>query len=155
MNTRAIGYKNDDDSLTPQDASFLLDYATHQDIKKFGIIPELLGRLPVLTYLKPLDKEALRNILTQPKNAIIKQYIHLFEIEGIKLTFTDGALDKIAELAMNYELGARGLRSITEEVMNELMYEAPTSNLKDIEVNISYDEERILKSAKIAKLKIA
>ena len=128
INTQVIGFK--DKNIEEIDEDKLLQYISHQDLKSFGLIPELVGRLPVLTYLEPLDLDALKNILTQPKNSLVKQYEKLFEIEGIKLIFEEGALDFIAEKALEYKLGARGLRSICEAVMTNAMYELPSK--KDV-----------------------
>ena len=123
LGTRAIGYGKGGDTAVDRDN--LLQYVMPQDLKSFGLIPELVGRLPVLTYLKPLDKAALRSILTEPKNAITKQYESLFAMDSVRLTFDDGALDYIVDKAMEYKLGARGLRSICETIMMEAMYEVP------------------------------
>ncbi len=124
LGTRAIGYGKGGDAQIDRDN--LLQYVMPQDLKSFGLIPELVGRLPVLTYLRPLDKAALRSILTEPKNAIIKQYQSLFAMDGVKLTFDDKALDYIVDKAVEYKLGARGLRSICETIMMETMYEVPS-----------------------------
>lgn len=107
-----------------------MQYIAPQDLKAFGLIPEIIGRLPVLTYLEPLDKKALRNILTEPKNAIVKQYTKLFKIDNIELTFEDSALDYIVEKAIEFKLGARGLRSICESIMIDAMFELPSSDEK-------------------------
>ena len=123
LGTRAIGYGKGDDARI--DRENLLQYVMPQDLKSFGLIPELVGRLPVLTYLKPLDKAALRSILTEPKNAITKQYESLFAMDHVRLTFKDEALDYIVDKAIEYRLGARGLRSICETIMMEAMYEVP------------------------------
>ena len=109
-----------------------------QDLKSFGLIPEIIGRLPVLTALDPLDREALRRILVEPKNAIIRQYKKLFEMDGVELEFTDEALDTIVDKAIEYKLGARGLRSIVETVMVDAMYEVPSSKTKKFEVTAQY-----------------
>jgi ATP-dependent Clp protease ATP-binding subunit ClpX len=133
----------------------MLQYVTHQDIKGFGLIPELLGRLPVLTYLDPLDFEALRRILVEPKNALVKQYEKLFELEGVKLHITDEALDYIAEVAMASKLGARGLRSICEAIMTDIMFDLPSArDIKYFEVTLELAQEKINRS-KIARLKVA
>lgn len=124
LNTTAVGF----DAQTKGkkvDNKDLLQYIAPQDLKSFGLIPEIIGRLPILTYLKPLDREALRSILTEPKNAITKQYQKLMEMDGVKLTFSDEALDYIVDRAMEFKLGARGLRALTENVMIDLMYDAP------------------------------
>ena len=141
LNTRAMGYgRVDTESI---DRENLLKYVQPQDIRSFGLIPELVGRLPVLTHLEPLSREALRNILTEPKNAIISQYKAMLAMDGATLEFTDEALDYIVDKAVEFKLGARGLRSICEAVMKELMYEAPSSDEKEIVVTRSYAEERI------------
>ena len=132
-----------------------MQYISHKDLKAFGLIPELIGRLPVLTYLEPLDKVTLINILTQPKNAIIKQYTKLFEIEGIQLVFTEDALDYVAEKALEYKLGARGLRSLCEAILTDAMFELPSKpDTKEFVVSREYAEAKISK-AKINKLRAA
>lgn len=139
MNTRTVGYN----SVSQQrhiDQDDLLQYVQHSDLKSFGLIPEIIGRLPVLTSLRPLDSKALRSILTEPKNAITKQYAQLLEMDGIELTFTDEALDFIVEKAVKYKLGARGLRSITEGIMTDAMFEAPSSNEKKMVVDKAFAE---------------
>ena len=129
LNTHTVGYDSVQ-NLKKIDASDLMQYVEPQDLKSFGLIPEIIGRLPVLTYLKPLDRTALRNILTEPKNSIIKQYIKLFALDDIALTFEDAVLDYIVDQAVEYKLGARGLRSIVETIMMDAMYEAPSSDKK-------------------------
>ena len=129
LNTHTVGY----DSVQNKqkiDTSDLMQYVEPQDLKSFGLIPEIIGRLPVLTYLNPLDRKALRNILTEPKNSITKQYIKLFALDGIKLTFEPEVLDYVVDKAVEYKLGARGLRSIVESIMTEAMFEAPSDNSK-------------------------
>ncbi len=125
----------------------LLSYVTPKDLKNFGLIPEIIGRMPVLTYMKPLDSDALRAILTEPKNAIIKQYIKLFEMDEINLSFTDKALDYIVAQAVEYALGARGLRSLCESVLTDAMFELPGSETLDLEVDIDYVKERLSRDA--------
>jgi ATP-dependent Clp protease ATP-binding subunit ClpX len=125
LGTRAIGYNRANEGLNI-DRENLLQYVLPQDLKSFGLIPELVGRLPVLTYLRPLDKHALRSILTEPKNAITKQYASLFAMDGVTLSFDDEVLDYIVEKAIEYKLGARGLRSICETIMMEAMYDGPS-----------------------------
>jgi ATP-dependent Clp protease ATP-binding subunit ClpX len=116
-----------------------MKYVSAQDLKSFGLIPELLGRLPVITYLNPLDSVALLSILTEPKNALVKQYSKLFDMEGVKLSFSKEALSYLVEQAMQFKLGARGLRSIMEAIMNDAMYEIPSQeNLKDFKVDLTY-----------------
>jgi ATP-dependent Clp protease ATP-binding subunit ClpX len=120
-----------------------MKYVTAQDLKSFGLIPELLGRLPVVTYLNPLDTTALLSILTEPKNALVKQYEKLFEMEGVSLTFQQDALVYMVEQAMQYKLGARGLRSIMEAVMTDAMYEIPSqTELKKFEVDLNYAKSK-------------
>ncbi len=133
LNTQVIGFGQKGGANVDRDN--LLKHINHQDLKSFGLIPELLGRLPVLTFLEALDATTLKRILTEPKNAIIRQYAKLFEMEGIKLHFTDGALDYIAKLAIDYKLGARGLRSICEALLTDAMFELPN--------NKSIDEFRV------------
>ena len=121
-----------------------MQYIMPQDLKAFGLIPELIGRVPVLTYLEPLDRTALRSILTEPKNAIIRQYVRLFEMDGIKLTFDDAALDYIVDKAIEYRLGARGLRSICETIMMDSMYELPgQSDRKTLRITEAYVKSRL------------
>lgn len=154
MNTQVIGFKNDDESMEV-DQENLLKYVSHQDLKAFGLIPELIGRLPVLTYLDPLNKETLVRILTEPKNAIVRQYKKLFEMEGIDLTFTEDAISFIAEKAMEYKLGARGLRSICEAILTDAMFELPSQpDIKTFEVDKTYAESQLSKS-KLSKLRVA
>ncbi len=153
MQRQAIGFKSNDAVRIDEDN--LLRYVNHADMKSFGLIPELLGRLPILSYLEPLDKKALRNILTQPKNALIKQYAKLFEMEGVQLIVEEDALDYIVEQAVENKLGARGLRSIFEIIVNEAMFEIPSQDdVKEFVLTKSYAEERIKKSDS-AKLKVA
>ncbi|UII32603.1 ATP-dependent Clp protease ATP-binding subunit ClpX [Fulvivirga ulvae] len=157
INTRPMGFASAEDAIKPLDVENdnLLQYVTAQDLKSFGLIPELIGRMPVLTYLNPLDKEALRKILTEPKNALIKQYKKLFEMEDITIEFKDGALDFIVEKALDYKLGARGLRSICEAIVNDAMFELPSDDKVDkLIINRSYAEEKFSKS-KYSKLKVA
>ena len=144
LNLQAIGY-NTKKELEKVDAKNVLQYITPRDIRSFGLIPEIIGRLPVLTYMNPLDKETLSTILTTPKNALIKQYIQLFEMDGIELTFTLGALDYIVDKALEYKLGARGLRSLCEAVLNEAMFELPESDVNALKVTKSYVEQRLAK----------
>ena len=153
LNTQVIGYNSKEKDKV--DRENLLQYVNHQDLRTFGLIPELLGRLPVLTYLNPLDVRALESILTEPKNAIIKQYKKLFLLEGVELKITKGALEYIAEKAMEYKLGARGLRSICEEIMTDAMYEMPSKkNIKTLEIDLRYVKDKLEKS-KLSRLKVA
>lgn len=128
MNSKVIGFNGKDDQRVDEDE--LLKYVTHKDIRRYGMIPELIGRLPVVTYLKPLDLEAMKRILVEPRNSLLRQYQHLFRLEGINLTFTNDVIEYIAETALEYELGARGLRSICEAIMTDAMFETP--GLKDL-----------------------
>lgn len=145
LNMAAIGYKaaSQDDVI---DSDNLLQYIVPKDLKDFGLIPEIIGRLPVLSYMDPLDAETLRAILTQPKNAIIKQYKKLFEMDDIKFSMTDGALDFIVSKAIEYKLGARGLRSLCEEILTDAMYELPSSKEKKLHVTKDYAEDKLDKS---------
>lgn len=153
LNTQVIGFKGED--TVQVDRENLLSYVNHQDLKSFGLIPELLGRLPVLTYLEPLDKEALKRILVEPRNALVKQYQKLFELEDVKLSFTDDAVDFIAEKALEYKLGARGLRSICEAIMIDAMYDIPSDETVDtFLVTREYAENKI-NGSKLERLKAA
>jgi ATP-dependent Clp protease ATP-binding subunit ClpX len=145
LNLQAIGY-NTNKELKKVDSENILQYITPRDIRSFGLIPEIIGRLPVLTYMNPLDKETLSTILTTPKNALIKQYVQLFEMDGIDLSFTQGALDFIVEKALEYKLGARGLRSLCEAVLNDAMFELPESEVNSLKVSKSYAEQRLAKT---------
>ena len=118
-------------------------YVVPQDLKSFGLIPEIIGRLPVLTYLNPLDRSALARILTEPKNSIVKQYVKLFELDGVKLTFAQETLDYIVDKAVEYKLGARGLRSIVETIMTEAMFEVPSSKKKEYVVTKDYAQKQL------------
>jgi ATP-dependent Clp protease ATP-binding subunit ClpX len=154
LNTQVIGFNADQKATIDRDN--MLQYITPQDVKAFGLIPELVGRLPVLAHLDPLSLESLTRILTEPKNALLKQYQKLFDLEGVKLTFADSAIELIAQTALDYNLGARGLRSITEAIMTDLMFEIPSKkeHISHFEVTRSYVREKISK-AKLIKLKAA
>ena len=141
LNTRAMGYGRVDTESIDRDN--MLKYVQPQDIRSFGLIPELVGRLPVLTHLEPLSHEALRNILTEPKNAIVSQYKAMLKMDNVELEFTDEALEYIVDKAVEFKLGARGLRSICEAVMKDLMYEAPSSNEEKIVVTRDYADDRV------------
>lgn len=153
LNTHVVGY-NSVQNVRKIDKSDLMKYILPQDLKSYGLIPEIIGRLPVLTYLNPLDKTALRRILVEPKNSIIKQYIKLFEMDGIALTFPDETLDFIVDKAMEYKLGARGLRSIVESIMLDAMFEIPSKRVKSFEVTLDYAKAQIDK-AHLQKLESA
>lgn len=153
VNTNSIGF-NVNKQMQDDMKSNLLRFINAQDLKSFGLIPELLGRLPIVTYLNPLDKETLRAILVQPKNALIKQYVKLFEIEGIKLTIEDDVYDFMVEKAMEYKLGARGLRSICENILTDAMFEMPSSNEKEFKLTIEYAKQKF-DHAKMSMLKVA
>ncbi len=151
LNMQAVGYSASisDDKI---DEKNLLQYVIPSDLKNFGLIPEIIGRLPALTYLKPLDKKTLRSILTKPKNAIIKQYTRLFEMDGIDFTIDEKALDFIVDKAIEYKLGARGLRSLCEEILTDAMFEMPSGEDKKLRVTKKYAEDKLTKST-IKKLK--
>lgn len=145
MNTHVVGY-NSVQNVAKIDKKDLMQYILPQDLKSFGLIPEIIGRLPVLTYLNPLDREALRKILVEPKNSIVKQYQKLFEMDGIKLKFDEEALDYIVDKAVEYKLGARGLRSIVEAVMMDAMFEIPSEKVKSFTVTLEYAKQQLDKS---------
>lgn len=151
LNMQAVGYSASmsDEAI---DHDNLLQYVTPKDLKDFGLIPEIIGRLPVLTYMNPLDIKALRSILTEPKNAIIKQYEKLFEMDDIELQFTDGALDFIVEKALEYKLGARGLRSLCEAILTDPMFELPGTDVKTFKIDKSFAINKLNKVA-VKKLK--
>ena len=146
MNAHTVGY-NSVQNVRRIDKRDLMKYVAPQDLKSFGLIPEIIGRLPVLTHLEPLDHDALRRILTEPKNSIVRQYIKLFRMDKIELTFTTEALDYIVDKAVEYKLGARGLRSIVENIMTDAMYEAPSKNISRFEVTKDYAEQQLAKTA--------
>ena len=153
LNMQMVGYKNST-NLKNKHSENLLSYISPKDLKDFGLIPEILGRLPVLTHMNNLDKKTLRSILTEPKNAIIKQYKKLFEMDGIKISFTDQSLDYIVKKALEYKLGARGLRSICEIVLNDAMFELPGSNRKTLKIDKNYIISKLTNS-KLSVLKAA
>ncbi|ATA67470.1 ATP-dependent protease ATP-binding subunit ClpX [Capnocytophaga cynodegmi] len=144
LNMQVVGYNSSKTGVI--DRKNLMQYIIPKDLKDFGLIPEIIGRLPVLTYMNPLDKETLRMILTEPKNAIIKQYKKLFEMDGIKFDIKEEALDFIVEKAMEYKLGARGLRSLCESILTDAMFELPSSDKKELIVTKKYAEEKLNKS---------
>ncbi len=152
VNRQTIGFSSNEEERVSGES--LLRYVNPTDIKTFGLIPELIGRFPVLTYLEPLDGEALKRILVEPKNALVKQYMKLFSLDDIKLSFDAKTLDYIVEKAIEFKLGARGLRSICEAILNEAMFELPTSTEKEFKVTLDYAKAKFEKS-KMAKLKVA
>lgn len=153
LNTHVVGY-NSVQNVRNIDKEDMMQYIVPQDLKSFGLIPEIIGRLPVLTYLNPLNREALRKILVEPKNSIVKQYEKLFEMDGIKLVFPEETLDLLVDQAVEYKLGARGLRSIVESVMMEAMFEIPSKKVKTFEVTPEY-AKRQLEKARLQKLESA
>jgi len=153
INTNAIGF-NVNKEMQEYQHNNLLQFVNSVDLKHFGLIPELLGRLPVVTYLNPLDAVTLRNILTEPKNSLVKQFTKLFEIEGIALTFEPAVLDFMVEKALEYKLGARGLRSICEGILTDAMYEMPTQKPTHFNVTLEYAENKF-NTTKLSLLKVA
>ena len=145
LNTRTVGYAavKETEGI---DRKNLMQYVAPQDLKSFGLIPEIIGRLPILTYLNPLDRSALRRILTEPRNSIIKQFEKLFAMDDVKLTFTDEALDFIVDKAIEFKLGARGLRAITETIMIDAMFDIPSSDVKEMHITIDYAQQKLIKS---------
>lgn len=152
VNRQTIGFSSSTEERIEKET--LLKYINPTDIKTFGLIPELIGRFPVLTYLEPLDADALRRILTEPKNALVKQYIRLFELDGINLKFDADVLDFIVEKALEFKLGARGLRSICEAILNDAMYDLPSKNENEFRVTFEYAKAQFTGS-KMAKLRVA
>lgn len=146
LNTKVIGYSaaKEADRIEREN---LLQYISPQDLKSFGLIPEIIGRLPVLTYLAPLDKETLRNILTEPKNSVIKQYKKLFQLDGIKLEFDEEAFQYIVEKAIEFKLGARGLRSICENIMNDAMFDSPSESIESLKITFEYAQNKLDRSS--------
>ena len=153
LNTHAVGYGATKETLKI-DRSNMMQYIAPQDLKSFGLIPEIIGRLPILTYLNPLDRHALRNILTEPKNSIVKQYIKLFAMDGVKLTFQPEVYEFIVDKAIEYKLGARGLRSIVETIMMDVMFDIPSMKVKTYELTKEYAEQQLAK-ANISRLQHA
>ncbi len=145
LNTHVVGY-NSVQTVRNVDKSDLMKYILPQDLKSFGLIPELIGRLPVLTHLNPLDRDALRRILVEPKNSIVKQYVKLFEMDKIALTFADDTLDFIVDKAVEYKLGARGLRSIVEAVMMDAMFDVPSRRIRKFDVTLDYAKAQLDKA---------
>ncbi len=150
LNTRVVGYATGE-SKADIDRNNLLQYISPQDLKSFGLIPEIIGRLPILTHLQPLDRTALREILTEPKNSIIKQYVKLFEMDGITLTLENDALDYIVDKAIEFKLGARGLRSITESILMDAMFELPSTEQKELNITSEYAHQK-LQTTNLAQL---
>lgn len=145
MNTHVVGY-NSVQNVRKIDKKDLMKYILPQDLKSFGLIPEIIGRLPVLTYLNPLDKEALTRILKEPKNSIVRQYEKLFDMDGVKLKFSEEALNLVVDKAVEYKLGARGLRSIVESIMTDAMFEVPSKRIKTFEVTLDYAQKQLDKT---------
>ena len=153
LNTHVVGYSAAKD-VVKIDRGNLMQYIAPQDLKSFGLIPEIIGRLPILTYLNPLDRTALRNILTEPKNSIIKQYVKLFEMDGVKLEFQPEVFEYIVDKAIEYKLGARGLRSIVETIMMDVMFEIPSQKAKKYEVTLDFAKQQMGK-ANISRMQTA
>ena len=148
LNTHVVGYNSVQNKMNI-DKGDMMQYVMPQDLRSFGLIPEIIGRLPILTSLRPLDRSTLRNILTEPKNSIIKQYVKLMEMDGVELTFEDEALEYIVDTAVEYKLGARGLRSIVESIMMEKMFEIPSSGEKTCKITKEYAQSQVEKSTAI------
>ncbi len=154
LQTNVIGYSSAND-LAKIDKEYLLQYISPSDIKAYGLIPEIVGRLPVLSFLHPLEKDTLKRILTEPKNSLVKQFIKLFEMDNIKLSFDDDVLDFIVDKSIEFKLGARGLRSIVEAILTDAMFELPSKkSIKSLKVTIAYAMQKF-DSTKLAKLKVA
>ncbi|MDE7388065.1 MAG: AAA family ATPase, partial [Muribaculaceae bacterium] len=145
LNTHVVGYSTDTAKQNIKRDNYL-QYVAPQDLKSFGLIPEIIGRLPILTHLDPLDRDALRRVLTEPKNAITRQYEKMFAMDGVKLTFEPDALDLIVDKAIEYKLGARGLRSIVESIMVDAMFEIPSTDIKQLSITRDYAMEKILRA---------
>jgi ATP-dependent Clp protease ATP-binding subunit ClpX len=153
LNTKVVGYAASKD-MERIDTANLLQYVTPQDLKSFGLIPEIIGRLPMLSYLNPLDREALRRILTEPKNSIIKQYVKLFAMDGIELTFDEEVFEFVVDTAVEFKLGARGLRSIVEMIMIDVMFEMPSAKDKKLHITLEYAKSKLQK-VNLERLKVA
>ena len=151
LNTHVVGF-DASRNVAKIDKSNMMQYIAPMDLKSFGLIPEIIGRLPVLTHLEPLDRKALRSILTEPKNSIVRQYIKMFEIDGVKLTFEEGVLDYVVDKAIEFKLGARGLRSLIEVIMMKPMFEVPSTNVKEYEVTLDFARQQV-ENANMAVLK--
>jgi len=142
LNTKIVGY-GAQKKADVIDRNNMIQYISPQDLKSFGLIPEIIGRIPVLTYLEPLDRKALRSILTEPRNSLIKQYIKLFELDHVELSFDEDALEFIVDKAVEFKLGARGLRSICENIMNDAMFDTPSANVNAMRITLDYAQEKI------------
>jgi len=142
LNTKTVGY-GAQKKADVIDRNNMIQYISPQDLKSFGLIPEIIGRIPVLTYLEPLDRKALRSILTEPRNSLIKQYIKLFELDHVELSFDEEALEFIVDKAVEFKLGARGLRSICENIMNDAMFDTPSANVTTMKITLDYAQEKI------------
>lgn len=151
LNTRVVGYNSPGAKLSKREEEELLHYVDARDLKSFGLIPEIIGRLPIITYLHPLHRDTLRMILTEPKNALVRQYTKIFELDGIHLTFTDEALDLVVSKTMEQKLGARGLRAIMEQVMVEPMYELPSQGVTEFVVDAAFVEQQLAKDGSLTK----
>lgn len=145
LNTNVVGYGAQKETVKI-DRKNMMQYIAPQDLKSFGLIPEIIGRLPILTYLNPLDRDALRNILTEPKNSIIKQYVKLFQMDGVALTFQQEVYEFVVDKAVEYKLGARGLRSIVETIMMDVMFDIPSQNVKEFEVTLDFARQQMEKT---------
>jgi endopeptidase Clp ATP-binding regulatory subunit (clpX) len=154
LNTRVVGYTASRNPMAGLDVNDMLKYITPTDLKSFGLIPEIIGRLPILTYLNPLEKDALKRILTEPKNSIVKQYIKLFEMDNIKLTFDDDVYDYVVDKSIEFKLGARGLRSIVEAIMMDAMFEMPSGTQKKLHVTLQYAKDNF-ENVDVSRLQIA
>lgn len=151
LNTHVVGYNSVQNRFSI-DKGNMMQYVTPQDLRSFGLIPEIVGRLPILTSLRPLDRTALRNILTEPKNSIIKQYIKLMEMDGVKLNFEPAVLDYVVDKAIEYKLGARGLRSIVETIMIDKMFDVPSSGAKTCKITLEYAKKQLEKSSPVGMM---
>ena len=151
LNTRVVGYNSPGAKLSKREEEELLRYVDARDLKSFGLIPEIIGRLPIITYLHPLHRDTLRMILTEPKNALVRQYTKIFELDGIRLAFTDEALDLVVSKTMEQKLGARGLRAIMEQVMVEPMYELPSQGVTEFVVDAAFVEQQLAKDGSTTK----
>lgn len=151
LNTRVVGYNSPGAKLSKREEEELLRYVDARDLKSFGLIPEIIGRLPIITYLHPLHRDTLRMILTEPKNALVRQYTKIFELDGIRLAFTDEALDLVVSKTMEQKLGARGLRAIMEQVMVEPMYELPSQGVTEFVVDAAFVEQQLAKDGSPTK----